>query len=91
MGQKLNGGECFNVYRIHSTSISSLLFYDILNHRPISDCIDNKMPSVTETEILPESSVQRLDLTVEPATAQGKAGAFAPQPTRETKISAFVP
>lgn len=51
------------------------------------------MPSVAETESLPESSVQRLDLTVEPttATAQGKAGAFAPQPTRETKSSAFVP
>lgn len=51
------------------------------------------MPSVAETESLAESSVQRLDLTVEPisATAQSAAGAFAPQPTRETKISAFVP
>lgn len=51
------------------------------------------MPSVAETESLAESSVHRLDLTVEPttATAQGKAGAIAPQLTRETKISAFVP
>lgn len=51
------------------------------------------MPSVAETESLAESSVQRLDLTVEPtsATAQSAAGAFAPQPTRETQISAFVP
>lgn len=51
------------------------------------------MPSVAETEVLPESSVQRLDLTVEPtaATAQREAGALTPQPTRGTKISAFVP
>lgn len=51
------------------------------------------MPSVAETETQPESSVQRLDLTVEPttATAQREAGALTPQPTRETRICAFVP
>lgn len=51
------------------------------------------MPSVAETEILSESSVQRLDLTVEPTTvtAQGEAAALTPQPTRETPINASVP